>query len=98
MLRDFNADGQPREGQAYKLSKSDNTDPQSTHVAVSKKHGFKYFCRFDSSVKHGQDGVPDSEVHGTYWITRSRLYGSCYHGSSLWQGGFDFTPLTDWKE
>lgn len=98
MLRNFDANGQPREGQAYKLRKSDNTDPQTTHVAVQKERGFKYFCRLDTEHKTPQQGIPDDQVPGTYWITRSKLYGSCYHGSSLWQGGFDFTPLADWKD
>lgn len=98
MLRNFNALGQPREGQAYRLPASANTDPKTTHVAVQKEKGFKYFCRFDPTDKSPHQGVPDDEVHGTYWITGSKLYGSCYHGCSLWQGGFNFIPLAEWGE
>ncbi len=89
---------QPKEGQAYSLPKSAAPE-NATHVAIAKpgggsgKGGFKYFCRFDTTDIHGQDGVPDDEVKGTYWIVASPLYGSCYNGASLWQGGFDFVSL-----
>jgi hypothetical protein len=74
---------QPREGQAYDLAKSDNQDAKTTHVAVSKDHGFQYFCRFDGE---------------TYWVTPCTKYGSTYHYSSLFQGAFDFVPLDRWGE
>lgn len=89
---------QRREGQTKTLPKSANTDPRTTHVAVNLKHGHKFFCRLDTAEKHGQDGVADEDVPGTYWITPCDLYGSCYNGSSLWQGGFRFIPLDEWNE
>lgn len=89
---------QPREGQAYKLPASANTDPRTTHVAVQKQHGFKYFCRFDPAEEYEQISVWDDQPGGVYWVTPCALYGSCYNGCSLWQGGFNFIPLKDWKE
>jgi hypothetical protein len=88
---------QPREGQAHYLPKSAAPE-RATHVAVQKQHGHKYFCWLDTSEKHGQEGVPDDEVPGTYWTLPCDLYGSCYNGASLWQGGFDFIPLDEWTE
>jgi hypothetical protein len=89
---------QPREGQTRRLPKSANTDPATTHVAIHKQAKIKYFCRFDPTDIHGQEGIPDSEVKGTYWIVPCELYGSCYNGCSLWQGGFDFVAIQDWSE
>jgi len=95
---------QPREGQTRNLPKSANTDPTTTHVAIhngkgahSDGKGVKYFCRFDPTHIVGQDGIPDDQVKGTYWITPCHLYGACYNFASLWQGGFDFVPLEDWN-
>lgn len=89
---------QPREGQAFRLPLSANSDERTTHVAVNIKHGQKYFCRFDTETIHPQEGIPDDEVKGTYWITPCHLYGQCYNGSSLWQGGFKFYPLDTWSD
>lgn len=88
---------QPRYGQAYDLPVSANTDPRTTHVAVHRLHDFKYFCWFDSTTKSPHDGVPDYEVLGEYWIVPCVLYGRCYNGASLWQGGFDFIPLVAYR-
>ena len=88
---------QPQFGQTVHLPLSANTDPRTTHVAIHKTHGFKYFCRFDPSDVHPQEGVPDADVLGTYWIVPCHLYGSCYNACSLWQGGFNFEPIENWK-
>lgn len=83
-----------REGQTNILRLSDMTDPRTTHVAIHRVHGFKYFCLYDPDCRIPQEGIPFDQVQGTYWVTRSPAYGSCYHGSSLWQGGFDFIPIS----
>lgn len=87
---------QPRTGQAYDLPLSAVADERTTHVAVHKQQGFKYFCRFDPEALNPEDGIPPEDVKGTYYATACQLYGSCYNGCSLWQGGFDFYTLAEW--
>lgn len=90
---------QPRDGQAYTLRRSDNTDPRTTHVAVNRLHGFKYFCRWEERKSiHATGNGPDFISPVTFWVTPCPRYGSCYNGCSLWQAGFDFIPLEEWEE
>lgn len=90
---------QPREGQAYYLPKS-AADERTTHVAINRQHGFKYFCRQENEKSYQATVEPGGyfESPYRYYITPCALYGSCYNGCSLWQGGFDFVPLEDWQE
>lgn len=92
---------QPKEGQAHRLPLSANTDPRTTHVAIQKQHKHKFFCRQTNEASNHQDPndpevTIESEV--SYWIVPCHLYGKCYNGTSLWQGGFDFIPIDAWSE
>jgi hypothetical protein len=86
------------DGQTTSLPKIANVDPRTTHVAINKQHGVRYFCRFDPTEIHPQDGIPDDQVKGTYWITPCPLYGTGYNEASLWQGGFTFIPLAEYND
>lgn len=79
------------------LPKSANTDPRTTHVAINKKHGDRFFCRFEEGNIHPQQDVPIEQVKGTYWVTPCKSYTRHYYGCSLWQGGFNFIPLEQYQ-
>lgn len=68
---------------AHYLPRTANTYEATTHVAVAKNGGFKYFCYYVSEEDR-------------YYISPCKLYSNQYQ--SLYQPLYDFIPLNEWED